>query len=47
MKLKPKDETTQYVIEVLEREVKNYSQEFVPDRIIKIKQYIKTLKGAI
>lgn len=46
MKLKPKDDTIQYVIDVLEREVANYSEEFTPDRIKKIKEYIKTLKGA-
>lgn len=46
MKLKPKDETINYVIEVLEREVANYSEKFAPERIIKIKEYIKTLRGA-
>jgi hypothetical protein len=45
MKLKPKDKTTQYVIEVLEKEVKNYSKEFAPERVVKLKEYIKQLKA--
>jgi excinuclease UvrABC helicase subunit UvrB len=46
MKLKQQDETIKYVIEVLEKEVKNYSQEFAPERVIKLREYIKSLKGA-
>lgn len=46
MKLKPKDDTIQYVIEVLEKEVKNYSEKFAPERIVKLRKYIETLKSA-
>lgn len=46
MKLKKQDETTQYVIEVLEKEVSKYSEEFAPERIVKLKKYINSLKGA-
>lgn len=46
MKLKKQDKTVQYVIEILEKEVEKYSEEFTPDRIVKVKQYIKSLQGA-
>jgi hypothetical protein len=46
MKLKKNDETIQYVIEVLEKEVSNYSIEFAPERIVKLRNYIKSLKSA-
>ena len=45
MKLKHSPQTIQFVIEVLEREVKNYSEEFPPERIVKLKEYIKDLKA--
>lgn len=46
MKIKPKDDTIQYVIEVLEKEVALYGSEFIPERVLKLKEYIKSLQGA-
>ena len=37
-------ETLDDVIEVLEREISNYSEEFVPERITRIRAYIQKLK---
>jgi len=36
-------ETVKDVIEVLEREVSNYSSEFEPERITRLRAYIKKL----
>jgi hypothetical protein len=36
-------ETIRDVIEILEREIANYSSEFEPERITRIRQYIKKL----
>jgi dissimilatory sulfite reductase (desulfoviridin) alpha/beta subunit len=39
-----KDQTIKEVIEVLEREVSNYSKEYQPERVRRIENFIKTLK---
>lgn len=44
--MKQKDETIQYVIEVLEKEVSMYSVEFAPERVVKLRKYIESLKSA-
>jgi hypothetical protein len=41
-----KDQMIQDVIEVLEREVSNYSSEFVPERITRIRSYIEKLNNS-
>jgi hypothetical protein len=40
------DQTVLEVIEVLEREVSHYSSEHVPERILRIKQFIQKLNNS-
>lgn len=37
-------QTIKEVVEVLEREVSNYSTEYAPERIIRLRKYIQNLR---
>jgi hypothetical protein len=45
--MKTDKQTIQYVIDALERESSNYSQDHTPERIVRIRTYIKKLKNQL
>jgi FtsZ-binding cell division protein ZapB len=45
VKLNLTEQEAQDIIEILEREVKNYSQQHAPERIVRLRQAIEELKS--
>lgn len=44
MNIKTDKETAQYIVDILQEHQSGYSQSFVPERINKIREFIKTVE---